>query len=80
MKTIVLFTSLFLCTSLQISAQFNKKTGNDELLSKIKQTDGLVALWDFKEKEGHARKASPSSTSAQYFAHKRVATGPTEIG
>lgn len=57
MKTIVLFTSLLLFTSLQINAQFNKKTGNNELISKIKQTDGLVAFWDFKEKEGHARKS-----------------------
>ncbi len=27
------------------------------LVRNIKATPGLVALWDFKEKEGHARKA-----------------------
>jgi hypothetical protein len=42
---------------MQISAQPNKKTVNSELISKIKQTDGLVALWDFKEKEDRDRKA-----------------------
>jgi hypothetical protein len=57
MKTIVLITFLFLIVSMQINAQPNKKTVNSELISKIKQTDGLVALWDFKEKEGHTRKA-----------------------
>ena len=30
---------------------------NSGLVSSIKSTPGLVALWDFKEKEGHARKA-----------------------
>jgi hypothetical protein len=58
MKTTILFTFLFLLVSMQISAQPNKKTGNSELISKIKQTDGLIALWDFKEKEGHDRKAT----------------------
>lgn len=57
MKIIVLFTFLFLFISAQFSAQSYKKTDNSELISKIKQTNGLVALWDFKEKEGHARKA-----------------------
>ena len=32
-------------------------TGNPELISKIKSTSGLVALWDFKEKAGKPRKA-----------------------
>jgi hypothetical protein len=31
--------------------------GNPELVSKIKSTSGLVALWDFKEEGGKARKA-----------------------
>ena len=57
MKTTVLFTSLFLIVTLLINAQTNKKQANSETISKIKQTDGLVALWDFKEKEGRIRKA-----------------------
>ena len=57
MKITVLFTFLLLFVSMQICAQFNKKKGNSELISKIKQTTGLVALWDFKEKEGRSRKA-----------------------
>jgi hypothetical protein len=57
MKITVLFTFLFLFVSMQISAQSNKNMGNSELISKIKQTDGLVALWDFKEKDGRDRKA-----------------------
>jgi len=28
-----------------------------QTISEIKKTPGLVALWDFKEKEGHKRKA-----------------------
>jgi len=33
------------------------KSGNPELVSKIKSTSGLVALWDFRENAGKARKA-----------------------
>jgi len=58
MKTIVLLTCLFLFVSTQIKAQPIKKSANSELISKIIQTDGLVAMWDFKEKEGRARKAT----------------------
>jgi hypothetical protein len=57
MKTTVVFTFLFLFVSLLINAQSNKKRDNSETISKINQTDGLVALWDFKEKEGRNRKA-----------------------
>ncbi len=57
MKTTVLFSFLFLIVSMQINAQPIKKSVNSELISKIKQIGGLVAFWDFKEKEGCARKA-----------------------
>ena len=33
------------------------KSGNPELVSKIKSISGLVAFWDFKEEAGKARKA-----------------------
>ena len=33
------------------------KSGNPELVSKIKSTSGLVAFWDFSEKAGKSRKA-----------------------
>lgn len=33
------------------------KSGNPELVSKIKSTSGLVAFWDFSEKAGKPRKA-----------------------
>jgi len=58
MKTVVLFITLFLFVSLLIKAQSNKKQTNSETISKIKQTSGLVALWDFSEKEGRNRKAT----------------------
>ena len=58
MKTTIIFITLFLLVSLLIKAQSNKKQTNSETISKIKQTEGLVALWDFKEKEGRDRKAT----------------------
>jgi len=58
MKTTILFITLFLLVSLLIKAQSNKKQTNSETISKIKQTEGLIALWDFKEKEGRDRKAT----------------------
>lgn len=54
-RTILLF---FL--SALIFTSFGKnplKSGNPELVSKIKSTSGLVAFWSFKEKAGKARKA-----------------------
>ncbi len=35
----------------------NQNKENSEKIAMLKQTPGLVALWDFKEKEGKARKA-----------------------
>ena len=58
MKTCILYTVLFLAVAIQIGAQNNKKSANSEIISKINQTNGLVALWDFKEKEGRERKAT----------------------
>lgn len=40
-----------------ISAQNTANKADINLISIIKSTSGLVALWDFKEKEGHPRKA-----------------------
>jgi hypothetical protein len=54
-RTILLF---FL--SALVFTSFGKtplKSGNPELVSKIKSTSGLVAFWDFKEKAGKVRKA-----------------------
>jgi hypothetical protein len=38
--------------------QTNQMIKQPALVQKIQDTQGLVAFWDFKEKEGHARKAS----------------------
>ncbi len=57
MKTGYIIYFFILSFSLQLSAQSNKKSANSETISRIKKTDGLIALWDFHEKEGHARKA-----------------------
>jgi hypothetical protein len=40
-----------------IQGKINSNPGKSEKVLKIKKTPGLVALWDFKEKEGHNRKA-----------------------
>jgi len=36
----------------------NYGNGNAALVKKIKSADGLVAFWDFREKEGHVRNAT----------------------
>ncbi len=46
----------FLLTAYETLAQLNEKK-NNKLTEKIKNTGGLVAFWDFSEKEGKARKA-----------------------
>lgn len=52
---------ILIALSLGISYPLQAKTPetkpNIVLVSTIKATPGLVALWDFKEQEGHARKA-----------------------
>jgi hypothetical protein len=50
-------TFLFVLVANQLFSQTYIIKPNQELLSKIKQFPGLVALWDFKEKEGRNRKA-----------------------
>jgi hypothetical protein len=53
-------TLLLLFLIIPFSSAFGEKhaaKGNPELVSKIKSTSGLVALWDFKEDAGKARKA-----------------------
>ncbi len=58
MKITALFAILYLFVSMQIGAQSNKNSAYSETISILKKTPGLVALWDFKEKEGHNRKAT----------------------
>ncbi|MBV5348193.1 LamG domain-containing protein, partial [bacterium] len=53
-------TLLLLFLIWPFSSAFGEKPaakGNPELVSKIKSTSGLVALWDFKEEAGKVRKA-----------------------
>ncbi len=57
MRTTLVFFELLLLFTLQLSAQSRMSSANSETISKIKKTPGLIALWDFKEKEGHERKA-----------------------
>lgn len=57
MKTGYIIYFLLLFFNLQIDAKSNKNSANSQTISEIKKTPGLVALWDFKEKEGHKRKA-----------------------
>lgn len=54
----LLFNVFFLvCTCfLPVNSRGQTKNNSEKIL-KLKQTPGLVALWDFKEKKGHARKA-----------------------
>jgi len=56
----MIFRSLLVLFLLSTFISFGKTPapkGNPELVSKIKSTSGLVALWDFKEDAGKARKA-----------------------
>jgi hypothetical protein len=79
MKTSLLFTVIFLAFTTQIITLTNFKSANSELISKIKQTDGLVALWDFKEKEGCNRKATglaKFSLKEQNGTIPRIKEGP----
>jgi hypothetical protein len=57
MKTVYYISFLLLFQSIGLIAQNNFHLKNAELSKRLKETPGLVALWDFKEKEGHARKA-----------------------
>lgn len=47
---------LLLFISFNLFGQDTSEKSNDVLLSKIKKTKGLVALWDFKEEGGTSRK------------------------
>ncbi len=57
MKTDFTIYILLLLFSLQLNAQSGKKSAKSETILSVEKTDGFVALWDFKEKEGHTRKA-----------------------
>lgn len=48
---------LALAVTVTLSAQRSDAKSKSGLVSTIESTPGLVALWDFKEKEGHPRKA-----------------------
>jgi hypothetical protein len=52
----LLLPALFLICQVAIP-QTNQTIKRSALVQKLKTTQGLVAFWDFKEKEGHARKA-----------------------
>lgn len=56
MKITLFIAMFFLLAAYETLAQSNEKK-NNTLTEKIKNTAGLVALWDFSEKEGKARKA-----------------------
>jgi hypothetical protein len=56
LKNLIL-PALFLICQVAI-AQTNQTIKRPALVKKLKTTQGLVAFWDFKEKEGNARKAS----------------------
>ncbi len=51
---LIVLVLLMSCTLATHTAGARPKSG---LVATIRSTPGLVALWDFKEKEGHARKA-----------------------
>lgn len=57
MKTVYYISFLLLFQSIGLIAQNNFHLKNAELSKRLKETPGLVALWDFKEKEGHTREA-----------------------
>jgi len=57
MKIKLIFICFFLFPAIWVNARLQTNSGSSEVLLKIKNTDGLVALWDFKEKEGRKRKA-----------------------
>jgi len=52
----LLLSAFFLICQVSI-ALTNQTIKSPALVQKLKTTQGLVAFWDFKEKEGHARKA-----------------------
>jgi len=53
-----IFILLFVTVAfISMQAKNPNLKGNPELVSKIKSTSGLIALWDFKEEAGKARKA-----------------------
>ena len=56
MKITLFIVLFFLLTGFETLAQTNEER-NNKLTEKIKNTSGLVALWDFSEKEGKPRKA-----------------------
>ena len=56
MKLLLCIPVLFFTFSVMLSDQ-TQSNGNSEKISKLKETTGLIALWDFKEKEGKDRKA-----------------------
>jgi len=77
MKFITAIFLLISFFSFQIHVKVHQR--NSELLSKIKQTPGLVALWDFSEKEGRDRKATGLGKfplKEQYGTLPRIEEGP----
>lgn len=54
---IFLFLTILPFQSQLVRGQDNLSKPNKELINKIKATDGLIALWTFKERPGKSRKA-----------------------
>ena len=48
---------IFLFGHLACTGKTTSSTQNENLMNRVKFTKGLIALWDFKEKEGQERKA-----------------------
>lgn len=55
--TLYLFAMILICQLAVAETQPSQHSRKQEIVMKLKNTGGLVAFWDFKEKEGHDRKA-----------------------
>lgn len=56
-KSMYLFVLVLICQLAVAKTQPSPNTRGKEIVQKLKNTAGLVAFWDFREKERHARKA-----------------------
>lgn len=55
--TLYLSALILICQPAIAKTPPSQNTSKHEIVLKLKNTGGLVAFWDFKDKEGHARKA-----------------------
>lgn len=78
-KSAILIIFSFLFMNPEIHGKSIPKSDRAEKVLRIKKTNGLLALWDFKEKEGKARKAigiSKFSLKEEDGTIPRVNEGP----